>query len=63
MGPEKPKLDWHQTAASLTLAIYTRRKYIMGPEHVIVDYKRDKDLLHILVHCPDDQTAYNLAYA
>ncbi len=62
-GPEKPKVDWHQTDATLTLAIYTRRKYIMMPEHVIVDHKPSpNNYLHVLVHLPDDHTAFNLAY-
>ena len=61
-GPEKPKLDWHQTSASLTLSIYTRRKQIMLPEHVMVDYNDEKTLIHVQVNLPDDDSAYNLAY-
>ena len=60
-GPEKPKLDWHQTDALLTLSIFTRRKKLLKPEHVIIDYI-EPNFLHILLRLLDDQTAYNLVY-
>lgn len=61
-GREKPKLDWHQTNEALSLSIYTRRKNLLGPEDVIVEYKRKEKLFHILLYLRDDGTAYNLAY-
>jgi hypothetical protein len=61
-GPEKPKLDWYQTTATLTLSIYTRRKHCLQPEHVIVEYNSERKLIHVLVLLMEDSTGYNLAY-
>ena len=60
-GPEKPKLDLHQADETLTLSIFTRRKKLIQPEHIIIDYL-EPDLIHILLRLLDDKTAYNLAY-
>ena len=54
-------MDWHQTDALLTLSIFTRRKRLLKPEHVIIDYI-GPNFLHILLRLLDDQTAYNLVY-
>ena len=61
-GPEKPKFDWHQTDTSVTLSIYTRRKYVMTPNYVTISYQRQSSLLYILVRLPDDNSAYRLTY-
>ena len=61
-GPEKPKFDWHQTETAVTMSIYTRRKYIMRPEYVTIDYQRQSDDFHVLVWLPDDNSTYRLAY-
>ena len=60
-GPEKPKLDHHQTDTTFTLSIFTRRKKLLEQEHIIIDYI-EPNLLHILLRLLDDQTAYNIAY-
>ena len=60
-GPEKPKLDHHQTDTTFTLSIFTRRKKLLEPEHIIIDYI-EPNLLHILLRLLDDQTAYTIAY-
>ena len=61
-GPEKPKFDWYQTDTTITLSILTRRKNMMRPEHVTIDYQRHSDQLNILARLPDDNTAYRLQY-
>ena len=43
------------------MSIFTRRKKLLEPEHIIIDYI-EPNLLHILLRLLDDQTAYNIAY-
>ena len=53
IGVRVPTFNWHQTDATLTVSIYTRRPEI-SPENVIVQV-RETSLLQILVLIHEDR--------